>query len=106
MRRELRKSGGRAQDLVREVEDEILDWLIGGTILFPDNQIFDQPDALGKPIGQTGTILEIFRNPLQLVWYIEGNGFARFIVHCCARYHTIVSYSQYTLYPICCLYTH
>jgi len=47
-----------------------------------------------KGIGDLTTVLEVMRTPLQLVWYVEDDAFARYVVHCCARYHEVVSYSK------------
>ncbi|PIL35907.1 hypothetical protein GSI_01567 [Ganoderma sinense ZZ0214-1] len=95
MRRQLRSSGPRTELLVKEVEDEILDWLAaGGVMLAPDaSATFDSPST---PIGSTDAILEVSRTPLQLVWNIEDNAFTRYVVHCCARYHDVVSFSKDT----------
>ncbi|KAF8973014.1 hypothetical protein BDZ97DRAFT_1778762 [Flammula alnicola] len=41
-------------------------------------------------------IFEVSRTPLQLVWRITDDSFARYVVHCCARYHEIVSFSKGT----------
>ncbi|KAI8972258.1 hypothetical protein BD414DRAFT_500706 [Trametes punicea] len=93
MRRELRKSGPRTELLVKEVEEEIVSWLsYGGIMLSPDNA----PDLTfpGVPVGTSETILEVSRTPLQLVWSIAEDAFTRYVVHCCARYHDIVSFSK------------
>lgn len=93
MRRELRKSGSQSRHLVRDVESEIVAWLQDGrAFLSPDNQdnAFNFP---GAPIGDTGSVYEVGRTPLRLVWSITDNAFARYIVHCCARYHEVVSFS-------------
>ena len=99
MRRQLRSSGPRTELLVKEVEDEIVTWLAaGGVMLAPDaSATFDSP---GAPIGSTGAILELSRTPLQLVWNIEDNAFTRYVAHCCARYHDVVSFSSlFFLFP-------
>ncbi|TFK90035.1 hypothetical protein K466DRAFT_485508 [Polyporus arcularius HHB13444] len=95
MRRELRKSGPRTEVLVKEVEEEIVDWLTaGGVMLSPDSVAsFDLP---GMPIGTSGAINEVSRSPLQLVWSIADDAFTRYVVHCCARYHDVVSFSKDT----------
>lgn len=108
MRKELKRQGGRAEALVKDIEGELLSWLgQGGTVLFPDAQVHDtQMNGLGEhgrqgtPIGQTKVVVEVSRTPLQLVWRIPEDAFARYVVHCCARYHEIVSFSAYT----CSLY--
>ena len=97
MRKDLRRAGGRAQALVRDVESEMLHWLtIGGVVLSPDASSGGNAglDGMGTPVGTTGTIFEVSRSPLQLVWRITDDAFARYVVHCCARYHEIVSFSE------------
>ncbi|KAL1710544.1 hypothetical protein EV121DRAFT_251317 [Schizophyllum commune] len=90
MRRELRKSG-YAQGLVRVVELEMADWLAdGGAMLSPDEV---QPEQAERQIGET-PVVEVSRTPLQLVWRISEDSYARYVVHCCARYHEIVSFSK------------
>ena len=80
----------------------------------------DEPEDVmivhGRPIGSTLTVSELSRTPLQLVWAIEQDAFARksqirikyicfangvqgYIVHCCARYHNVVSFSASFLSP-------
>ncbi|KXN90876.1 hypothetical protein AN958_03530 [Leucoagaricus sp. SymC.cos] len=99
MRKELRRAGGRAEVLVREVESEMMEWLQGGVMLRPDESnaagLFNLQVKLdeGREIGSTG-IIEVSRSPLQLVWSIADDAFARYVVHCCARYHEVVSFSK------------
>jgi len=96
MRKELRKAGTRAQRLVEDVESEIVSWLRDGTVfLSPDEKDPNDLEFPGKPVGSSGAIHEVARTPLQLVWAISEDGFARYVVHCCARYHDIVSFSKY-----------
>jgi hypothetical protein len=96
MRRNLRKSGLRARSLIRDVEDEIVIWLReGGTVLSPDADA-DALDFPGTPVGTTDTIRQVSRTPLKLIWFINDDAFARYVVHCCARYHEIVSFSELT----------
>ena len=98
MRKELRKGGARAQHLVKDVETEIVSWLHDGTVfLSPDEKDLNQLEFPGKPVGDSGAIREVARTPSQLVWAISEDGFARYVVHCCARYHNIVSFSKYLL---------
>lgn len=100
MRRGLRRCGFRAEALVRDVEYEIVQWLqAGGIVLQPDSQNTDM-SASGVPVGNTGTIYEVSRTPLQLVWFTDDDNFARYVVHCCARYYEIVSFSQSSLFFI------
>ncbi|KAH9935680.1 uncharacterized protein B0H18DRAFT_869033 [Fomitopsis serialis] len=92
MRRELRKSGPRTEQLVRELEDEILAWLDGGVMLEPDAAA--EISLPGRPVDSGDTVKEVSRTPLQLVWWIEDNSWTRYVVHCCARYHEVVSFSK------------
>ena len=99
MRKELRKAGARAQHLVKDVESEIVSWLHDGTVfLSPDEKDPNDLEFPGKPIGGSGAIHEVARTPLQLVWAISEDGFARYVVHCCARYHDVVSFSKHLLH--------
>ena len=93
MRRELRKSGPRTEQLVCELEDEILTWLEGGVMLLPD--VAAEMSFPGRPVDSSATVKEVSRTPLQLVWSIEDNAWTRYVVHCCARYHEVVSFSGF-----------
>lgn len=95
MRRELRRSGRRAEFLVRDVEQAMTDWLnTAGAVLDPDaprNSI----NTDRQMIGESESIFEVSRTPFQLVWQVDEDAFARYVVHCCARYHEVVSYSEF-----------
>ena len=95
VRRSLRGHGPRTQSLVHAVEREVLQWLVGGTMLDPD--AIGGEDIMhetGHVIDDDGCIRELSRTPLKLIWSIQEDSFARYIVHCCARYHKIVSFSE------------
>ncbi|KAJ7497239.1 hypothetical protein FB451DRAFT_1348202 [Mycena latifolia] len=96
MRRDLRKMGFRSKLLVLDIETEIVEWLeAGGTLFSPDTPEADSFfNAPGVPVRNTGTVVELSRTPLQLVWRITDDAFARYVVHCTARYHKIVSFSK------------
>jgi hypothetical protein len=103
MRRELRKMGGRAESLVKDVEGEILAWLEGGVVLSPNTDGEEEEENglrfPGVPVREREGLREVGRNPLQLVWATD-DAFVRYVVHCCARYHEIVSFSKYSIqYP-------
>jgi len=93
MRRDLRRAGGRTEKLVNDVEGAIMDWLHQEVTLLPEDTAQTGHSQSGAPIGDTGVIMEVSRTPFQLIWLIEAD-FARYVVHCCARYHNIVSYSK------------
>ena len=47
----------------------------------------------GRAVAGLEDIREVERSPQRLVWWIENDTWARYVVHCCARYHNIVSFS-------------
>lgn len=109
MRRALRGrhgAGPRTQALVRGVEDELVRWLRGED----DVVVVRDPDAQREPLlsshdGQfqfpgravagLEEVREVERSPQRLVWWIENDTWARYVVHCCARYHNVVSFSTF-----------
>mgnify|MGYP007051640650 CR=1 FL=1 len=101
MRKELKRQGGRAAALIKDIECEMLGWLgQGGTVLNPDGHNVLGPHApgdedMGRVIGDTKVVVEVSRTPVQLVWRIPDDAFARYVVHCCARFHEVVSFSEY-----------
>ncbi|KAJ7096378.1 hypothetical protein C8R44DRAFT_889688 [Mycena epipterygia] len=96
MRRDLRRMGFRSKLLVLDIETEVVEWLeAGGTLLSPDAPDSDSAlDSPGVPVRNTGTVVELARTPLQLIWRITDDAFARYVVHCTARYHKIISFSK------------
>ncbi|KAH9994346.1 hypothetical protein BJV74DRAFT_725416, partial [Russula compacta] len=94
MRKTLRRSGAHTQALVRGVEDELTRWLEGVEVVL-------NPDAgpgyqfPGRAVAGQEGIREVERSPQRLVWWIENDTWARYVVHCCARYHNIVSFSTH-----------
>lgn len=98
MRRDLRRHGGRASRLVQEIEEHLLRWLDSIYIdLNPENTTAERYEFPGLAIDEQASISEVSRSPTKLVWYIEQDAFARYVVHCCCRYHNIVSYSKSSL---------
>jgi hypothetical protein len=95
-RRELRKMGGRAEGLVRDVEAEILEWLDGGVVLSPETDGSGGLRFPGVSVRGREDLREVGRNPLQVVWATD-DAFVRYVVHCCARYHDVVSFSKYNM---------
>jgi hypothetical protein len=92
MRKVLRRSGARTQALVRGVEDELMRWLGGVEIVLdPDQESGYQ--FPGRAVAGQEDIREVERSPQRLVWWIENDTWVRYVVHCCARYHNIVSFS-------------
>lgn len=83
------------ESLVKDVEGEILVWLEGGVILAPGDS-GDREGGLrfpGSVVKGREDLREVGRDPLQLVWATD-DAFVRYVVHCCARYHEVVSFSK------------
>ncbi|KAL4073956.1 hypothetical protein V8B97DRAFT_1865623 [Scleroderma yunnanense] len=88
--------------LVKAIESHLINWLDGGTFFSPNEgagtSSFTFP---GEPVGGRDDLREVRREAGRLVWAVrtgaEGDGgFERFIVHCIARWHNIVSFSKDT----------
>ncbi|KAG9036854.1 hypothetical protein FRB95_007699 [Tulasnella sp. JGI-2019a] len=91
MRKMLRGNGVHAEKLVQAFETEILSWL-HNPMLNPD---LKQQDP-GRLIGPGGKVREISQTHGELVWYILEDAFARYILHCLAKFHCLVSFSKET----------
>jgi hypothetical protein len=53
-----------------------------------------QSTGKAKTLWEGSPILEISHSRNKLVWQIEEDAFARYVVHCCCRFHSVVSYSK------------
>ncbi len=91
MRKALRCSGPSAGALVRGVEDELTRWL-GEVAVVLNSSTIRGCQLPGRPMAGEEGIREVERSPQRLVWWIENDTWARYVVHCCARYHNIVSF--------------
>ncbi|KAF8482205.1 hypothetical protein JB92DRAFT_3036945 [Gautieria morchelliformis] len=97
VRKELRRSGPRAEQIVLDIEQELTAWLeMGGVLLSPDSQhVLSFSRMPGTPIGSSKSIIEIHRSPTESIWRIDED-FPRFLLHCVARFHGVVSFSKTT----------
>jgi hypothetical protein len=103
MRKALRRGAGpRTQALVRGVEDELVRWMCGESdvvvVRDPDPQPPRQDGQFqfpGRGVAGMEDVREVERSPQRLVWWIENDTWARYVVHCCARYHDVVSFSTF-----------
>ena len=98
MRKDLRKMGGKTESLVRDVEAEIALWLEVGVLLNPGT-VEGEPRFPGVGVRGRDNLREVGRSVLQLVW-VTDDPLTRYVVHCCARYHDIVSFSTYHPSPL------
>lgn len=89
VRKYIRNAGPYAEQLVRDFEREIVEWLNCDVVVNPDNQ-----QVASRRIGSKGDVFELERSPVQLVWSTDA--FPRYILHCVARYHGLVSFSKDT----------
>ena len=89
VRKELRQRGRRANELVKDVEDTMKGWLDGALTTAA------AAEQVPRPVdrGDNPSIMELSHNPLQLKWK-TGDPFARYIIHCVARWHSVVSFSK------------
>lgn len=91
VRRNLRKSN-KARGLVKVVESELLAWLDDASVLV--NPQLQGSSGAGKALDSQGIVREISRTVGQMIWAISDDGFARYIVHCVARWYGVVSFSK------------
>jgi hypothetical protein len=69
-----------------------MSWLSGVEVVMnPDKESGYQ--FPGRAVAGLEDIREVERSPQRLVWWIESDTWARYVVHCCARYHNVVSFS-------------
>lgn len=96
VRRELRRSGPGAEQIVLDIEQELMEWLeTGGILISPDSQhVHPLAGTSGVPLGSSQSIIEVHRSPTELIWRIDKD-FPRFLLHCVARFHGVVSFSKY-----------
>ena len=94
MRKELRKMGGKTECLVRDVEAEIVLWLEARVELPNPGTLEGELRFPGVDVRGRENLREVGRSVLQLVWATH-DPLIRYIVHCCARYHDVVSFSTY-----------
>lgn len=85
--------GGKTESLVRDVEAEIALWLEVEVLLNPGT-VEGEPKFPGVGVRGRDNLREVGRSVLQLVW-VTDDPLTRYVVHCCARYHDIVSFSTY-----------
>lgn len=91
VRKNLRKSGGRSRELIKVIEDEVVKWLKQSVNVMPvEESIVEERRVIDAP----GLITEVRRSYSQLVWSVPDDAFLRWIVHCTARFHSVVSFSK------------
>ncbi|KAF7976841.1 hypothetical protein HWV62_5540 [Athelia sp. TMB] len=89
MRRELRRLRGAAQGTVRAVEGALTAWLAAPSAADADEGV----RFPGAPVAGRGDLREVARGALRLVWATD-DALVRYVVHCCARFHGVVSFSK------------
>ena len=94
IRKDLRRSGPGTQVLVRSIEEELIKWLEEGEVVIQHDSEESTYDFPGRAVGGQEGVREVQRTPNRLVWWIEDDSWARFVVHCCARYYDVVSFSE------------
>jgi hypothetical protein len=94
IRKELR-ARPRARELVEAIETELASWLESIQVI--QNSRLDG-NSLNEGRAILSGIVELTRTPYLLKWNIDNDPFARYVVHCCSRYHGVVSYSAFPAY--------
>ncbi|CAG7850541.1 Uncharacterized oxidoreductase MexAM1_META1p0182; AltName: Full=ORFC [Serendipita indica DSM 11827] len=91
VRKDLRHRGGmRARTLIQDIESLLQVWLDGDSAAL-DALIEERKgfvDSVDRP-----AIHIVSSTPMQLIWSVE-DPFARWLVHCVARFHSVVSFSK------------
>lgn len=95
IRKRLRRAGPKTEQTIFDIEEALTTWLHTGAVVI-------QPDIpFVPPLGTTRTyvdtcqsIQELSRSVLQLIWKVDDD-FFRFLLHCVARFHGVVSYSEF-----------
>lgn len=94
-RKNLRRAGPRTQALVRAVEGVLLAWIAESAVVL-------NPDVPPPPVSFPGTLIgdldgvyQVQRTHERLVLWIQDDAWSRYVVHCCARHHGIVSFSKF-----------
>lgn len=80
--------------------EELLSWLEAGDIvILPASGIIRECDTAPNSASftESGPIREIERTTARLVWSTEDDAFARYVIHCVCRWHSVVSYSKFLL---------
>ncbi|EJD52844.1 hypothetical protein AURDEDRAFT_111377 [Auricularia subglabra TFB-10046 SS5] len=86
VRKTLARSGPRMQALVATVEDTLLAWRDAAGLFQPS----DAPGEVGVVVQDA--VFELRRTPGEMVWAIP-DPWTRYVVHCVARFHGVVSVS-------------
>lgn len=99
MRKSLRRNGHLSEHLIYHIELALVDWLHTVHVALnpyeEEDLEFEETNLPGQKLWEGSPIREVARSRKRLVWQIEGDGFARYVVHCCCRFHSIISYSKY-----------
>ncbi|EJU04298.1 hypothetical protein DACRYDRAFT_114649 [Dacryopinax primogenitus] len=96
VRKDLRRRGLHSEKMVRVVEGEIVQWLQAPGQQRPGRPFgieFEAPIDEGYNGCLGGSVVEVFRTPLKLVWKTD-DPLARYVTYCTARWHNVVSFSK------------
>ncbi|VDB87426.1 unnamed protein product [Peniophora sp. CBMAI 1063] len=95
-RKNIRRAGPRTQALVRAVEETLTNWVAEGAAVVKPDAPAPEMSFPGILIGDVEGVYEVQRTHDRLVWCIQDDAWSRYVVHCCARYHEVVSFSKDT----------
>jgi hypothetical protein len=106
IRKTLRRNAHRSQYLLYHIESALMEWLHAIDVtLNPEDeeaeeaqllgdQLEGQPLPSGRALWDGSPVVEVARSRKRLIWQIAEDGFARYVVHCSCRFHSVVSYSK------------
>ncbi|KZV76500.1 hypothetical protein PENSPDRAFT_722673 [Peniophora sp. CONT] len=96
-RKNIRRAGPRTQALVRAVEEALTTWIAEGAAIVKPDAPAPEMAYPGTLIGDVEGVYEVQRMHDRLVWCIQDDAWSRYVVHCCARYLEVVSFSGYLI---------
>jgi hypothetical protein len=97
MRKNLKRNAHRSQYLLYHIESALMEWLhaVDVTLNPEEDEELEEPILPGRALWDGSPILEVARSRKGLIWQVEEDGFARYVVHCSCRFHSVVSYSEW-----------
>jgi len=99
MRRDIRaRDTYRTRLIAHTVDEAIKAWLNQSAVFLApdadDNELSLPGRELKANNGEDMGIKQVASTPTKLVWNLGDDAFARYMVHCCARWYEVVSFSK------------
>jgi len=104
MRKNLRRNEHRSQYLLYHIESALLEWLHAIDVALNPEEDDEEVELgaedlqgrilAGQALWDGAPVLEVARSRKRLIWQVNDDAFARYVVHCSCRFHSVVSYSE------------